>query len=154
MKLRIFYAILVCGVAIMSCQKIEVPKEIKSFYTNSIDGVSYIDSLIYEVEKMDGENFEIKLSFEGGSGFENLKIVNTGLNEQLSYHAAKDVSEIFTVNSPEKGALKGSLLISGQMNYSQYYRGAASNINKYLFQFYLVDQMGITRSINIKFIKP
>ncbi len=154
MKSSYFYLLPFLFIATLGCQKMEIPKDIKSFYPDSIDGVSYVDSLNYEVIKGDGETFDINLKFEAGSGFESIKIVNHGLNAQLSYHATKEVTEIFTVTSPEKGVLSGNINVTGQMNYSDYYSGAVSDIDKYSFHFHLVDKMGVTRFILIKFVKP
>ena len=142
------------GIITLGCQKIEVPREIKFFYPESIDGVSYADSTIYEVEKADGESFEIKLNFEEGSGYEGLKILNRGINVQVGYHATYEASEVFNVTAPEKGSTKGSILVSGIIDYNQYWPGIQSSSDKYSFYYYLVDQMGITRSVIITFVKP
>jgi hypothetical protein len=154
MKFRHFYLVALFCFAISACKKIEVPTEIKSFYPESIDGVSYAGATIYEVEKTDGETFEIILNFEGGSGYEDLKIINRGIDSQVGYHATYEASEVFSIIAPEKGSTKGSILVSGVIDYSQYWSGIQSSIDKYSFYYYFVDKMGITRTLIISFVQP
>ncbi len=71
-----------------------MPVVFNSLYPDTIDGISYADSVVYFVDKADGEDFEINLKFSGGSGFKETKIYNYGRNPTTE-RVDKEITEFY-----------------------------------------------------------
>jgi hypothetical protein len=142
-------------ISIFSCQKIEVPVPFNSFYPATIDGISYADSVVYFVDKADGEDFEINLKFSGGAGFKEVKIYNYGRNEITTRTDIQEVTESFSLQLPDQNSTNGMINVKGTMDHSKFYRGiTAIDKDNYNISFYVFDKLGIYKTVGVKFRKP
>lgn len=153
--LRFILYTLIISVGILGCQKIEVPLPFDSLYPDTIDGISYADSVIYIVDKADGEDFEINLKFVGGTGFKETKIYNYGRNPTTERVDNKEITEFFTIINPDENSLNGKINIKGILDHNKFMRGiVAIDKDYYNFTFYVFDKLGIYKTVTIKFRSP
>jgi hypothetical protein len=153
--MRFIMPILIVCISLFSCQKIEVPVVFNSLYPDTIDGISYADSVVYFVDKADGEDFEINLKFSGGSGFKEMKIFNYGRNEITTRTDVQEVTESFSLQLPDLNSTSGLINVKGMMDHNKFYRGiTATDKDNYNISFYVFDKLGIYKTVVIKFRKP
>jgi hypothetical protein len=141
-------------ISIFSCQKIDKIEPFTAFYVSSFNNVMYADTSVnYNFNLSNGGDFELKLNFVGGVGVSGLDIYQTGISDYGKY-ITENVTQNFTVNLPSLGSKSGTITVSGVMDYSLYKPGIQSESNKYSFAFYVFDEIGSSRIVTVKFVKP